>query len=232
MDHGNQRTRQPYVTGTSVLGVKYKGGVMISADTLASYGSMAAFKNVERMTKVGTTTLLAAGGEISDFQHIKQMMSQLETQDYCADDGCVLQPSEVHTYLQRVMYQRRNKQNPLWNSLVVAGFHNGEAYLGTVDNIATSYTDDHIATGYGEHLARPLMRSRWHADMSEGDARALLEDCMRVLYYRDCRTINRIQIAKATVDGTLISPVYSLETKWDYQQFIDPKAGEETGGSW
>ena len=58
----------------------------------------------------------------------------------------------------------------------VAGFKDGESYLGTVDSIATSYTDDHIATGYGEYLARPLMRSRFNPNMSEGDARALLED--------------------------------------------------------
>ena len=90
--------------------------------------------------------------------------------------GCRLLPGEVHTYLTRVMYQRRNKMNPLWNSLVVAGFKDGESYLGTVDSIATSYTDDHIATGYGEYLARPLMRSRFNPNMSEGDARALLED--------------------------------------------------------
>ena len=167
---------QPYVTGTSVLGVKYSGGVMIAADTLASYGSMARFKDVERMAKVGDCTLLAAGGEISDFQHIQDMLGNLTTRDYCVDDGCKLLPGEVHTYLTRVMYQRRNKMNPLWNSLVVAGFKDGESYLGTVDSIATSYTDDHIATGYGEYLARPLMRSRFNPNMSEGDARALLED--------------------------------------------------------
>ena len=79
---------QPYVTGTSVLGVKYSGGVMIAADTLASYGSMARFKDVERMAKVGDSTLLAAGGEISDFQHIQDMLGQLTTRDYCVDDGC------------------------------------------------------------------------------------------------------------------------------------------------
>ncbi len=28
------RTQQPIVTGTAVLGLKYKGGVMIAADTL------------------------------------------------------------------------------------------------------------------------------------------------------------------------------------------------------
>lgn len=32
--------------------------------------------------------------------------------------------------------------------------------------------------------------------MTEGEARALLEDCLRVLFYRDCRALNRIQIGK------------------------------------
>ena len=32
------RTQYPYVTGTSVLGIKYKDGVMIAADMLGAYG--------------------------------------------------------------------------------------------------------------------------------------------------------------------------------------------------
>lgn len=40
--------------------------------------------------------------------------------------------------------------------------------------------------------------------------RALLEDCMRVLFYRDCRALNRIQIAKATVEGTVVSDAYTV----------------------
>lgn len=42
--------------------------------------------------------------------------------------------------------------------------------------------------------------------------RALLEDCMRVLFYRDCRALNRIQIAKATVEGTVVSDPYTVRT--------------------
>lgn len=45
-------------------------------------------------------------------------------------------------------------------------------------------------------MALPIMRSRWHEDLTEGEARALLEDALRVLFYRDCRALNRIQIAK------------------------------------
>jgi len=204
----------------------------MAADTLGSYGSLAMFKNVQRLEPFGKSTLIGAGGEISDFQEIKSMLKGMEIDDFCQDDGCELLPSELHTYLTRVMYQRRNKFNPLWNDLVVGGFEGGKPYLGTVDSIATHYNDDHIATGYGEHLARPLLRAGWRENMKEGEARHLLEECMRVLFYRDCRTINRIQIAKVTAQGTLISPPFSLTTKWDYESFVNPKAGVETGGSW
>lgn len=38
------------------------------------------------------------------------------------DDNAKLSAPEIHSYLTRVMYQRRNKMNPLWNTLLVAGY--------------------------------------------------------------------------------------------------------------
>ena len=43
------------------------------------------------------------------------------------------------------------------------------------------------SSGFGAYLAIPLIRERWSPDMEEGEARALLEDCLRVLFYR-CAT--------------------------------------------
>jgi hypothetical protein len=103
------------------------------------------------------------------------------------------------------MYQRRNKMNPLWNHLLVAGFKEGKPFLGSVDLIGTAYEDEFLATGFGSYLAIPILRKKWHADMEEGEARELLEECLRVLFYRDCRALNRIRIAKATAEGTIIS---------------------------
>jgi hypothetical protein len=37
------------VTGTSVLALKYKDGVLMACDTLGSYGSTKRYKSVERM---------------------------------------------------------------------------------------------------------------------------------------------------------------------------------------
>jgi 20S proteasome alpha/beta subunit len=61
-------TTQPIVTGSTVLAIKYADGVMLAADTLASYGSLARYKDMQRLKKVGDATLIGASGEMSDFQ--------------------------------------------------------------------------------------------------------------------------------------------------------------------
>jgi 20S proteasome subunit beta 7 len=42
-------------------------------------------------------------------------------EDECAEDGGAFDADEIHHYLTRIMYNRRNKFNPLWNQLIVAG---------------------------------------------------------------------------------------------------------------
>jgi 20S proteasome subunit beta 7 len=80
---------------------------------------------------------------------------------------------------------------------VVAGLdHTDKPFLGWVDKIGTTFEEDLVATGFGSYLAIPLLREKYRPDLQEGEARALLEDCMRILFYRDCRASNRIQIAK------------------------------------
>lgn len=209
------RTQQPIVTGTTVLGLKYKDGVMLASDTLASYGSLARYKDVRRIKPVGNNTLIGASGEMSDFQSIMEMLENMHLSDVNQDDGYTRTPSEFFNYIRAIMYQRRSKGNPLWNQLLIAGFSKDEPFLGYVDLIGTAYEENYIATGFGAYLAIPLIRERWTANMDEGEARALLEDCLRVMFYRDCRASSRIQIAKATIEGTLVSEPYELQTEWE-----------------
>lgn len=74
---GVQHTQQPIVTGTSVLGIKYKDGVLLAADTLASYGSLARFMDIRRIVDVGANTILGASGDMSDFQYTQALLEKL-----------------------------------------------------------------------------------------------------------------------------------------------------------
>jgi len=224
----NTHTQQPIVTGTSVLALKHAEGVTVVADMLGSYGTMARFKSIPRVKQFGEHTIVGAGGDISDFQHIEDMLEDLIQEDEAHDDGTSLTPNSIHKYVARIMYQRRSKNDPLWNSVVVAGFKNGESFLGTVDLLGTQYEDDMIATGFGAHLALPLMREahkKWGSAMTKAQARETLETCMRVLFYRDCRAINKLQFGEVSADGVSITTpeeAVVLSTVWNQDKMVNP----------
>ncbi|KAI8050336.1 nucleophile aminohydrolase [Syncephalis plumigaleata] len=218
-------TQAPIVTGTSVIGLKFKDGVMMAADTLASYGSLARFRDVERLHRVTDTAVLGATGDISDYQHVQHMLEQLIIREDYHDDGHKLAPQHLFEYLRNVMYHHRSQFNPLWNRFVLAGHHNNTSFLGYVDLQGTTYQSDTIATGFGGYLAQPLLRKALESrggpeNVTEEDAVEIIHDCMRVLYYRDARSLNKFQRATITSTGVNITEPYSIDTEWAFAEGI------------
>ena len=63
-------------TCTSVLGLKFDGGVLIAGDKLGSYGSLARYRDCSRLMKVNETTILGASGDYADYQFVKGIVEQ------------------------------------------------------------------------------------------------------------------------------------------------------------
>ncbi|CAN0321111.1 unnamed protein product, partial [Discosporangium mesarthrocarpum] len=138
------------------------------------YGSLAGYKRVSRIKTVGGSTVIGASGEMSDFQYIMEILEDMHQGDLNLDDGFERSSAEIFNLMRTVMYNRRNKFNPLWSSLLIAGCtKEGVPFLGSVDDIGTCYEDSIIATGFGGHLALPILRKRWRADLEEGEARSV-----------------------------------------------------------
>lgn len=64
------------------------------------------------------------------------------------------------------------------------------------------YQSSTIATGYGAFIAQPLLRKAVEgreSTLTEEEAIKILDDANRVLFYRDARSLNKIQ--RATVES-------------------------------
>lgn len=135
--------------------------------------------------------IVAAAGEYSDYQFIRDAVEEKIMIEKSLNDGISLKPKALHTWLSRVMYNRRTKMKPLWSTFLVAGVQNDVPFLGEVDKLGTAFTDDHIASGYGAYLALPLLRKavddkleKSNSKLTKDEAIELLKKCMEVLYYR------------------------------------------------
>ena len=211
----------PVTTGTSVLGIVFDNGVIIAADMLGSYGSLARFKDCPRIMNVNKNILVGAGGDYADFQHIEKLVKGKIIGEECLEDDIALKPASLHCWLTRVLYNRRSRVDPLWNNVVVAGLQDGKPFLGCVDKLGTAYQDEVLATGYGAYIAVPILRKATESRvLNREEAENVIVKCMEVLYYRDARSFNRDQLGIITPEGTEVKGPLEIKANWSISQMI------------
>lgn len=220
-------TQSPAVTGTSVVAVKFNGGVAIAADNLASYGSLARFTDVKRLRTFGDSAVVGFGGDVSDMQYIDRLLGSIDIKENYSAHGNLLNAKNLHTYLSKVFYKRRSEFNPLWNHVLVAGFDgNGQPFLSSADLLGTTYSAPHLATGFGAHLAVPILRRLFPEEkpieeISKEQAVAALKECIKVLWYRDARSLDSYSIAVISKDGIEVKEDEKLEAQsWAFAESI------------
>jgi len=219
----HRATQSPVTTGSSVIAMKYDGGVVIAADTLGSYGSLARFTEIQRVIKVNETTIVGAGGDFADFQFLSDIIKQKQIDEECADDGFNLKPKALHCWLTRVLYNRRSKFDPLWNVILVAGMQDGEPFLGFVNLQGTAFTDDVMATGMGTDLCLPVMRNaldKKGGKLTYEEAKQTIQQCIRLTYLRDCRAWPNYQIANVHAGGATVEGPLMIDSDWEYAKGV------------
>lgn len=162
---------------------------------------------MKRLRPFNRTTVLGIGGDVSDMQYLDRLLNSLDITENYGSSGHILHAKNIHTYLSKVMYKRRSDVNPLWNQVIVAGLDgNDKPFLSSVDLLGTTFSAPTLATGYGAQLAQPLLRKLIEDEavvdsISQDRAVEAVKECMKVLFYRDARSLDTYSIAIITKAG-------------------------------
>lgn len=209
-------------TGGSVIALKYNGGVLMASDTLLSYGSLAKFPNVPRTRIIGKYSAVCATGDYADFQVITKELEDIVERHSLYSNVDDLSPNEIFCYLHRTVYSKRSQFEPCLCSFVFIGSRNGKDFLAGLDSVGTRWEDDCVAAGYGAHIAIPLLRKALETHpqgLTKEEATTILKSCLQLLFYRECRTINKFQITDASNGQVSISEPFQVATSWDSEGF-------------
>jgi 20S proteasome subunit beta 7 len=164
---------------------------------------------------------------VSDMQYIDRMLNALDIEENYGSAGHQMNAKNLYTYMSKVMYKRRSDINPLWNAILVAGMDgNAQPFLASVDLLGTTFSAPTLATGYGAHLAQPLLRrlvddeKDVHKVTKEAAVEAIKES-MKVLFYRDARSLDTYSIAVITKEGIDLKENEKLEQQsWAFAETI------------
>ena len=173
--------------------------------------------------------MVGVGGDVSDLQYMSRLLNTLDIQEsYSASSSNAhLNAQNLHTYMSKVLYKRRCDFNPLWNQILVAGLDgDGQPFLSSADLLGTTFSAPTLATGFGAHLAQPILRRVLEDEQDVGKidrdtAVQAVKECMKVLFYRDARSLDKYSIAVVTADGLDLKQDEQLEGQsWAFAEGI------------
>lgn len=162
-------------------------------------------------------------------QYLDRLLASLDIREnYLSSNEHTLNAKNIHTYLSKVLYKRRSDFNPLWNQLLVAGFDDsGAPFLASADLLGTTFSAPTLATGFGAHLAQPMLRKLVPRDeesvpfVTREQAVEAVKACMKVLFYRDARSTDKYSIAVVTANGVELKENEKLEDQsWAFAEQI------------
>jgi 20S proteasome subunit beta 7 len=152
-------------------------------------------------------------------QYLDRLLNSLDIEEAYSSSGHNLNAKNLHTYLSKVFYKRRSDFNPLWNQVLVAGLDDDKKpFLASADLLGTTFSAPSLATGFGAHLAQPLLRKVAPDEiaaskLSKEQALAAVKESMKVLFYRDARSLDKYSIAIVTAEGIDLKEDEKLENQ-------------------
>lgn len=219
-------TLDPIYTGNTVIGLRYKDGIIIACDTNLCYGScLTKAESYDKIKVLNNRTFIGYSGEFSDMQETNRILDEMIQEDnlstnYNGNFG----PIELGHYLSSLHYYQRNKMNPLLNAIVCGGIDfNGDIILYNIDSFGTLLKGDYFATHMGSYFSCAIFRNEYpknYKDLTKEKALEIISKCFEVLFYRHKSAGDQIQYTimekNGNMDPKIESGKFKLKTKWNF----------------
>jgi len=185
-------------TGTTIVAVVYKDGVVLGADTRATSGSEVAEKNCEKIHYLAPNLMCCGAGTAADTEMITQLIaSQLEL--LRMNTHSASRVVTACTLLKRRLYRY---QGYISAALILGGCDlNGPAVYQIHPHGSTAKLN-YTTMGSGSLAAMAVMESSWKEDMTEAEAVQLVQRSIGAGIFNDLGSGSNCDVCVLRMDGT------------------------------
>lgn len=185
-------------TGTTIVGLVYKDGVVLGADTRATGDTTVVDKNCEKIHKIADNIYCCGAGTAADTQQVTDMIaSQLELHRMSTG-----RQSRVGTSLAMLKQMLYRYQGQVSAALVLGGVDINGPHIYTVYPHGSTDNLGYATMGSGSLAAMAMFEARYKDDMSLEEAKQLVQDAIHSGIFNDLGSGSSCDLCVITKDGT------------------------------
>ncbi|KNC46937.1 proteasome subunit beta type [Thecamonas trahens ATCC 50062] len=198
-------------TGTTIVGLVYKDGVVLGADTRATGDTTVEDKNCEKIHYIAPNVYCCGAGTAADTENTTALISsQLELHRLAT--GRHSRVVTALTLLKRMLFRY---QGHVSAALVLGGVDLNGPHLYTIYPHGSTDELPYVTMGSGSLAAMGVFEAGWKENMSEDEAVDLVAAAIRAGIFNDLGS-------GSNVDVTIIRGVDDVEVRRGYQ-ILNPR---------
>lgn len=197
---GAQGTKAPKVkkTGTTIVGVVYKDGVVLGADTRATAGPIVCDKNCEKIHYIAPNIWCCGAGTAADTEHTTELIAS-KLSLHRLSTG---KQSRVETAKEMLAQMLWRYQGHVSAALVLGGVDlNGPRLFQVYPHGSTSELP-FVTMGSGSLAAMSIFESKFKENMSKEEAVQLVHDAIEAGIVNDLGSGSNVDVKIITKEST------------------------------
>ncbi|CAG9767519.1 unnamed protein product [Ceutorhynchus assimilis] len=186
-------------TGTTIVGIIYKDGVILGADTRATEDTTVADKNCEKIHYLAPNMYCCGAGTAADTEMTTQMVaSQLELHRLYTNR--VVRVATANQMLKQYLFRY---QGYIGAALVLGGVDSTGPNLYCIYPHGSTDKLPYTTMGSGSLAAMAVFESRWKPDLEEAEGIKLVRDAIAAGIFNDLGSGSNVDVCvikKGSVD--------------------------------
>merc|ERR1712216_802713 len=201
-------------TGTTIVGLVYKDGVVLGADTRATGDTTVVDKNCEKIHRISDNIYCCGAGTAADTQQVTDMIaSQLELHRMSTG-----KQSRVSTSLAMLKQMLYRYQGNVSAALVLGGVDLKGPHIYTVYPHGSTYNLGYATMGSGSLAAMSMFEARYKDYMELEEAKELVKDAIFAGIFNDLGSGSNCDLCVITAAGTEILRGYAKPNERSYKR--------------
>jgi len=198
-------------TGTTVVAIKFKNGVVVASDKRASAGALMVIdKATKKIYEITDSIVMGTAGLVADAQMLAKILSA-EVKLKELRSKIKVTAEEAANLLSRIMYSY--KYFPFYTEIIIAGKDGNDFSIYMIDELGgLTKHDDFIATGSGMMYALGVLESNYKKDLDKDEAKELAKKAVLSAIERDLGTGEGIDVYVVTEEG-IEKETYKIEKR-------------------